>query len=52
MRTLELEKLTEVYAGNCISSGMAAPFMIIFSGFISSGYLDSWWATTVDNCFY
>jgi len=55
MKQLESRKMEIIIAGtesvSCIGRGMVAPAMILFSGFISSSYLDSWWVDTVDNCF-
>jgi len=53
MKQLELKQMEIIIAGtvSCIGRGIEAPFMILFSGVISSSYLDSWWGTTVDNCF-
>lgn len=54
MKKLELFQMESTIAGtvSCIGRGIAAPFMVVFSGFISSSYLDSWWGDTVDGgCF-
>jgi len=52
MKLLKSNQMETLEGGaKCIYEGMAAPFMLVFSGFISSSYLDSYWGNVVDNCF-
>lgn len=49
---MKISEMSIIEGGvSCLGRGIAAPVMVLFSGIISDSYLNSWWGTTVDNCF-
>ena len=51
MNNIQIKEMSLIQGGNCLARGFAAPFAVVFSGFIPSDTLDSFWNNTIDECF-